>query len=201
VTIKESRHTLKSKLASQERHLVDSIKQKINQNQLVVTKADKGKTLVMLHKDDYNNKIEEFITNNNYMTLPCNTTNKQQRNIKISINTCNCIINNKWKYSNMNQKAPYIYGTIKLHKELKPIRLTVNWKVSPGYKLAKYTATQLSHRLQLPYVYNIKDSISHIHSFESLKINRNIRLCSFDIENMYTNIPFVEVKNVINRNP
>jgi hypothetical protein len=30
------------------------------------TKADKGNTLVILYQDDYNNKIEEFITNNNF---------------------------------------------------------------------------------------------------------------------------------------
>jgi hypothetical protein len=49
---------------------------KINQNQLIVTKADKDSTLVILHKDDYNNKIEEFITNNNYTKLLHDITNK-----------------------------------------------------------------------------------------------------------------------------
>jgi hypothetical protein len=38
----------------------------------------------------------------------------------------------------MNPIAPYIYGTIKLHKEHKPVRPIVNWKDSQGYKLAKY---------------------------------------------------------------
>jgi hypothetical protein len=30
------------------------------------------------------------------------------------------------------------------------------------------------------------------------KINENTKLCSFDIENMYTNIPTTEVKDIIN---
>lgn len=71
-------------------------------------------------------------------------------------------------------------------------------KNSPGYKLAKYTATQLSHKLQVSYVYNIEDSISLIHCLKLVEMNENIRLlCSMDIENMYTNIPGVEVENVI----
>jgi hypothetical protein len=73
----------------------------------------------------------------------------------------------------MHPKAPYVYVTIKLHKEHKPIRPIVNWKDSPGYKLTKYLAAQLSQKLQLPYVYNVKDSIKPIHNLENLQIDGN----------------------------
>jgi hypothetical protein len=94
----------------------------------------------------------------------------------------------------MNSKAPIIYGAIKLHKEHKPIRPIGNWKDSPGYKLAKFLAAQLSQKLQLPYVYNVKDSIKLIHNLKNLETDGNTRLCSF---NMYTNIPVNEIKNII----
>jgi hypothetical protein len=73
----------------------------------------------------------------------------------------------------MNPKAPHMYGTKKLHKEHKPIRPIVNWRDSPGYKLAKYLATQLSKKLPLPYVYCVKDSIKLIHNLENLQIDEN----------------------------
>jgi hypothetical protein len=38
----------------------------------------------MLHKDDYNNKTEEFITQNNFTKLPHDITNKKQRNIRVA---------------------------------------------------------------------------------------------------------------------
>jgi sugar (pentulose or hexulose) kinase len=57
----------------------------------------------------------------------------------------------------MKPKAPQMHGTIKLHKEHKPIRPIVSWRNSPGYKLAKYIATQLSEKIQLPYIYNVED--------------------------------------------
>jgi hypothetical protein len=50
----------------------------------------------------------------------------------------NIIKNEKRRYMNMNASATCLYGTIKLHKQSKPIRPIVNWKNSPAYKIAKY---------------------------------------------------------------
>lgn len=33
----------------------------------------------------------------------------------------------------MNSRAPHLRGTIKLHKQHKPIRPIIVWKDSPGY--------------------------------------------------------------------
>jgi hypothetical protein len=50
-----------------------------------------------------------------------------------NLNKCNKIIttNNKWMYINMNPRAPQIHGTIKLHKQDRPIRPIVNWREKP----------------------------------------------------------------------
>jgi hypothetical protein len=55
-TLKEQRTTIHTKRNHQEWNTLKNIKQKLNDNQLVVTKADKGNTLVILHKDDYYKK-------------------------------------------------------------------------------------------------------------------------------------------------
>jgi hypothetical protein len=91
----------------------------------------------------------------------------------------------------MNPSAPQIHGTIKLHKPGKPIRCIVNWTDSPGYKLAKYLNTFLN-------VFNVENSNALAHTLKQLEINENTRLCLFDIENMYTNIPIHEVRNIVN---
>jgi hypothetical protein len=33
---------------------------------------------------------------------------------------------------------------------------------------------------------------------QAIELNKNMRLCSFDIENMYTNIPKIGIINIIN---
>jgi hypothetical protein len=97
----------------------------------------------------------------------------------------------------MNPNAPHIYGTIKLHKHLKPIRSTVNWKNSPYYKLDKFIGTKLKDIIQLPNAYNIQNSINLIHNLKNVTTDNNIKFFSFDIRNIYTNIPLTKVTNMI----
>jgi hypothetical protein len=39
-----------------------NIRNKIKEHNLIVTKADKGNTLVIMQKNEYNQKIDDFIT-------------------------------------------------------------------------------------------------------------------------------------------
>jgi hypothetical protein len=48
------------------------------------------------------------------------------------------------KYVNLNPTAPTMRGLVKLHKEDTPIRLIINWRNAPGYKLAKMLAGKLT---------------------------------------------------------
>jgi hypothetical protein len=92
-------------------------------------------------------------------------------------------------YINLNPEAPRILGTITLHKENEPIRAIVNWKNSPGYKLASHLAKLLKDAIPLPNTFNIPNSNKLIHSLKVITIQNNTKLCSFDTTNMYTNIP------------
>jgi hypothetical protein len=50
-------------------HTIKSIKIKLSNNQLTVTKEIKVNTLVIKKEDDYNNKTVNFINNNNFTKL------------------------------------------------------------------------------------------------------------------------------------
>jgi hypothetical protein len=104
--------------------------------------------------------LENFINNNNFAELSHDTTNKLHQITRNCINNCKHIIkpNDKWKYINMNPRAPHIYGTIKLHKQAKPIRPIVNWIDSPAYKIAKHLSTFLTDTLQLPNAFNVQNT-------------------------------------------
>jgi hypothetical protein len=97
----------------------------------------------------------------------------------------------------MNPETPHIHGTIILHKDDKPIRPIVNWKNSPGYKLATLLVKQLKNTIQLPNAFNIPNSERLIHSLKEINIQNGTKICSFDIKNMYTNIPQKELINII----
>jgi hypothetical protein len=137
-----------------------NIKNKINENKLIIIKADKGKTLVIFTHEEYKRKINNFIQDNHFIKNDKNPTQQFQKIIKQILKQCNNIIQkDKWKYVNMNPTAPNLHGTIKLHKPNTPIRPIINWKNAPAYGLAKKLSKLLHNHLKLPNTYNIQNSI------------------------------------------
>ena len=183
-----------------------NIKRKMLDNKLVITKADKGKTLVIITEEEYQQKIMKFIHENNFTLINKDPTQQYQNNIKQTIKICTNIIQKeqKWKYTNMNPMAPNLHATIKLHKHNTPIRPIINWRNAPAYQIAILLSKILHEYLQLPNAYNIHNSIHLMNDLNTIKIDENTRLCSFDIENMYTNIPKKDImnitKNILQRN-
>jgi hypothetical protein len=87
-------------------------------------------------------------------------------------------------------------------KEKHVIRPIINWKNPPAYELAKQFSKTLHNHLQLPYIYNIQNSIQLITDLKTIELSKDTRLCSFDITNMYTNIPKIWfiIKNILENN-
>jgi hypothetical protein len=98
----------------------------------------------------------------------------------------------------MNPTAPSLHGTIKLHKPNTPIRPKINRKNAPAYELVKKLTKALHNYLNLPYTYNVCKSNHLMTDLNTIELNNDTRTCSFDIENMYTNIPTKDIINIIN---
>jgi hypothetical protein len=120
------------------------MKEKIMNNDLIITKADKGKTIVIMEQNKYEKFIQEFLIDNKYTTLQHDPTKQCQRSIMI-INTCNMKTQkqNKHKFYNPNPRAPTICATIKINKNPIRIRPIINWTNAPAYRLAVHTAETL----------------------------------------------------------
>jgi hypothetical protein len=120
------------------------------------------------------------------LALITNSTNKEsyKKNIKC-------------KYRSMNPTAPNLHATIKLHKQNTPIRPLVKWRNSPAYNMAKLVTKTLKETLNLQFTYNIENSIQLINNLNNIPINKNTRICSFDINDMYTNIPQQDATHII----
>jgi hypothetical protein len=103
-----------------------------------------------------------------------------------------------WKYTNMNPTAPSLHATTKLHEPNTPIRPIINWKNAPACELAKQLAKTLHNYLNLPYTYNVRNSNHIMVDLKTTELNNDTRICSFHIENMYTNIPRKDIINIIN---
>jgi hypothetical protein len=127
----------------------------------MVTKVDKGNSAVIIYRNEYEQKVENFISNNEAIEVNGNITDKFQKNLRSTINECKQIIStdSKWRYINLKQGTPVLRGLIKVHKEDTPIRQIVNFRNAPSYNLAKMFTNTLKTYIPLPYTYNVLNSI------------------------------------------
>jgi hypothetical protein len=111
------------------------------------------------------------------------------------MNECQIVVHKeeRWKYINMNLAAPTIRGMIKIHKADAPIRPVINWRNAPAYKLAKMLTKKFQTYISLPYTFNVKNSIHLIEDLRNIPFNPNLQFASFDITNMYSNVPTGEL--------
>jgi hypothetical protein len=103
------------------------IKTILEQNDLTIAKADKGTTMVIIHKEALTQKINNFIENQ-IIQLNKDPTDSFQKQIQQTIHKCNALIDkNQHKYLlQMKSMAPQLNALIEIHKEDKPNRPVIN---------------------------------------------------------------------------
>ena len=83
---------------------------------------------------------------------------------------------------------------LKTHKEGIPIRPIVNNKQAPSYKIAKFLNRKLCNLLDLPHTYNIKNSQELAEELIKIQVDKNTRLITYDIKDLYVNLPIQGIK-------
>ena len=143
---------------------IKSIKTKLRDNEAIITRADKGNTLVIISTKQYESTITDFIEAHDFHTTTKDPTNSFQAQIRKTINNSKTLIpsETKWKHVNMNPSASSLKGLIKLHKPEQPIRPVVNWQKAPAYKLARLFTQKIRLLAPLPNRYNLENSMDLI---------------------------------------
>ena len=167
-----------------------------NHPSLLITRADKGNTTVILTTKDYLDKIHDILSDNDtYRLINKDLTNKLTTGIR-SLLTC-------WKSKGfidqyVYKKKLYIsdwdlprsYGLPKIHKEGIPLRMIVSCINSPLYNLAVFLKEiidkSLNNKKNFGY---IKNSFELVKKINGLPLRDGYRMVSFDISSMYFNIP------------
>jgi hypothetical protein len=92
---------------------------------------------------------------------------------------------------------PNLKAQLKLHKVDIPIRPVINNRPAPGYKLVKHLASILNQYIMLHNQYITMNSHNLANDLTKLKINENHNMVTFDIKDLYVNIPVTETLNII----
>jgi hypothetical protein len=125
-----------SDYAKNENRTIKKIKDKLEQNNALALKADKGNSIVTEYADKYNNKILDFISNNDFQIIEKDPTKRFQNKVRTVIRESQTFIRKDQRHihGNLNPSAPTIRGLLKVHKDNCPIRPVINWENAPAYK-------------------------------------------------------------------
>ena len=97
-------HHYNTKQDIQEKKTLDRIKEKLNENKTTITKADKGHSIVIIPTGLYQEKVKNFVQNNDFQHIEKDLTKKFQKDVRTTIQDSPQMIpkEQKWKYVNLN---------------------------------------------------------------------------------------------------
>ena len=181
-----------NKQTSNENRVINQINEKLTKNKAMISKTDKGSSVIVSYQEEYKDKINKFIASNNFTIANSDVTKKLQRDIRNTVNECQQIIHksDRWKYVNLNPTAPTIRGLVKVHKEgttIGPIVSSLNCRQERCTHTSPYLTRLTWKTAQL------------MNDVTDLPYDRNIKFASHDINNMYSNVPIEEMITILGK--
>jgi hypothetical protein len=162
-----------------------------NEN-LVITRADKGNATVILEKKEYDRKLHALLEDTStYKKVNVDPTLTIQRKnndiVKRMFENKYIEVALKKSLTTYNSVAPRIYGLPKVHKQDAPLRPIVSFIKAPMYNLSKFLANILTCVSEDDI--NIRNSYDLVDRLSKIKLNPNDVLVSFDVVSLFTNVP------------
>ena len=119
----------------------------------MIAKTDKGNTIVILPTQQYDTKIQNFITENHFQTINTHPTKIFQNLIRKTVNHSKTLNpqDSKWKYINLNPSVPSTKGLIKIHKPKQLSRPILIGRNAPAYILSKLFTLKINQLTSPPY--------------------------------------------------
>ena len=181
----------------------DALKSLIRNKELIIQKADKGNTVVILNRKDYISKIKLILADTSkFKKIQTDDSKVLNHLIHMESKIVELLKRLKEKQEISDKvyhelyptgsKPGILYGLCKIRKNIvdgvPPFRPILSAIGTPTYKLAKFFVPLLE-----PLTYNqytIKDSFSFCEELKNF--NTNLIMASFDVESLFTNIPLQE---------
>lgn len=170
-----------------------NLRKKIVDNNLIVSKADKGNCIVIMDKILYLDKVEDFLSSDDFSSITTNPTPSffiyLKKILSITNDTLNFLNSDKSKLYPMNPQTPLLYGLPKIHKANIPIRPVVSYSNSPAYKLASWLNHIILSLTNFSSKYSVNNTFQFTNRLKDIFIPENSMLVSFDVKNLFPSIP------------
>ena len=167
---------------------------------IVITKADKGNAVVILNKKDYHDKLLNLLSDETkFDCIESDLTIIRENKLKNILT--NLVKNNTITKEIFNKIRPVgsrpgiIYGLPKIHKPNYPLRPIISSSGTYNYNLVKLL-DELIKPLLSDSKYILKDTFDFINIVSKLP-SAGVKMVSFDVVSLFTNIPLLETIEII----
>ena len=168
----------------------------------MVLTTDKGVSMVVMDKEDYNTKSEELLQPPTYQILNTDPTNRQKNkliSLLKSIKAEGGIDETTYKkLYPTGATTPKYYGLPEVHKKDTPLRAIVSSIGSVAYGTAK----ELS-RILKPLVgrstHHVRNNQDFIQSIEEIEVGTEECMMLYDVKALFTSIPIQHTLNIIKK--
>jgi len=140
-------------------------------NNLIITRADKGNTTVVIDKIDYKQKMLTMLSDTNTYKII-----KKDLSRKITEDLRTLLV------------IPRAYGLPKIHKTGYPLRIIVSSINSTLHPLALFLHKIINNNINNHYS-DVKNSQDLVKKLKNIDLTTNIKLASLDVVSLFTNIP------------
>jgi len=172
--------------------VIRRVKQKIVEGELILTKADKGNSMVIMKESDYDAKVLEVLEKcgakvNEDFDFPAHV-----KEVRIVINRSVFIVKSPSQKKAIlipNPVPPLLYGLPKVHKEGTPMRPVVSFISSPTYLLAKSLDSWFKSNVEFVSPYSIKNSAALVEKIKDIILPPGFVFRSVDAIGLFPSIP------------
>ena len=175
--------------------LLDAARNLKNNENIVVRKADKSSTYVILNKEEYEEKMHNILSDSTkFKRIEKDPTDAIKKKANNLIEAQNSVVDDfKLKKIVGDFQPGYAYGNVKTHKNGNPLRPIISQVPTPTYQLAKTLNQIITPYIPKDYMLNSTNDFIDV-----LQANSNNGIiASLDVESLFTNVPIDETIDII----
>ena len=187
---------------------MDTLRDLRRNDNIVITRPDKGNGVVVMNKKDYVQKMTSILSQEDKFQRigkaeTCDTTLLQERALQaFLLRQQKAGKISKGVYERVRPvgaSRPRMYGIPKIHKDGTPLRPILSMVNAPQHELAKWLAEVLKPVVEKYGKHTVKDTFDFCTKLEECEAEGNIEgtyMCSFDVTSLFTNIPLRETLKI-----
>ena len=188
------------------KRLHDALRSLKKNKNIVIFPADKGGKPVVMDTQEYINKANNLLSDQStYQEVISDPTNNVNRNFRKNLRqiASRCPQPKFFdKFYTTNARLPYFYGIPKVHKPNCPLRPIISSVGSISHSLSSWLASILTPYLGTfsgSHLKNTDDFMGRLREFSRNNSMTHVRMISFDVTSLFTNVPLDDVLDFIRR--